>query len=304
MNNGQKTLIAVVVVVVVLLLGVGAYFFADYSEAEPIEYVGTVLQDGAKLGLVVPAYTYEKGIQDISDLNGNESLFESEIIGIDAGAGIMRITENDVMPHYGLDGYELTKSSDAAMMTSLRQAIDAEEDIVVTLWDPHWAFGAYELKYLNDPDKVFGEAESIESWSRPGFSEDEPAAAAVLANYTYTLEDFSDLLNAIQQNESATRAQVVEWWAANNSDLIGEWVGDVEYEEGRGQLTVGLVDWACAQASSHMIEYILEEYVGYNVTLQMSQAGVMYQGLSQGDIDFITTAWVPLTHASYMEEYA
>lgn len=145
MNNGQKTLIAVVVVVAVLLLGVGAYFFADYSEAEPIEYVGTVLQDGAKLGLVVPAYTYEDGIEDISDLNGNESLFKGKIIGIDAGAGIMRITENDVMPHYGLDGYELTKSSDATMMTSLRQAIDAEEDIVVTLWDPHWAFGAYEL---------------------------------------------------------------------------------------------------------------------------------------------------------------
>lgn len=34
MNNGQKTLIAVVVVVVVLLLGVGAYFFADYSERQ------------------------------------------------------------------------------------------------------------------------------------------------------------------------------------------------------------------------------------------------------------------------------
>jgi len=53
-----------------------------------------------------------------------------------------------------------------------------------------------------------------------------------------------------------------------------------------------------------VLKYVLETYVGYGVTLSTLQAGVMYQGLSQGEIDLITTAWVPLTHAQYMEQYA
>ena len=43
----------------------------------------------------------------------------------------------------------------------------------------------------------------------------------------------------------------------------------------------------------------------YEVTLSSPMdAGVMYTGLSNGDIDLITTAWVPLTHKHYMNMYA
>ncbi len=68
-------------------------------------------------------------------------------------------------------------------------------------------------------------------------------------------------------------------------------------------MTVGLVSWACAMGSSNVLKHVLEG-VGYSVTLNTAEAGVMYTGLANGDIDLTTTAWVPLTHAQYMERYA
>ena len=46
------------------------------------------------------------------------------------------------------------------MITELENAIDAEEDIVVTLWTPFWAMPAYDMKALEDPEGAFGEPEA------------------------------------------------------------------------------------------------------------------------------------------------
>lgn len=55
---------------------------------------------GAKLGLVVPNYTAETlGITSISDLRGNGSYFGNEIIGIDAGAGLMGLAANALVDY-------------------------------------------------------------------------------------------------------------------------------------------------------------------------------------------------------------
>src|ERR687897_850230 len=45
-----------------------------------------------------------------------------EIIGIEPGAGIMRIVEENAIPGYGLD-YELVESSTPAMISQLEQAL-------------------------------------------------------------------------------------------------------------------------------------------------------------------------------------
>lgn len=68
---------------------------------------------------------------------GDESrrvLRRSQIMGIEAGAGRSIITEDEVMPHYGLDeNFELALSSTSAMLGDLEVAMDNEEEIVVTL---------------------------------------------------------------------------------------------------------------------------------------------------------------------------
>ena len=67
-------------------------------------------------------------------------------------------------------------------------------------------------------------------------------------------------------------------------------------------IKIPYVQWACAEAESHLAEVILEE-MGYEVELSTVQAAVMWASVATGDADVFTTAWLPYTHASYWEEY-
>lgn len=291
------------VAVVIVLVAAGVYMFTDDTADSKIEKTGTVLENGAKLGLAVPAYVAtELDITDISDLQQHADDFDGQIIGIDSGAGIMTMTENAI-DNYGLDSYTLVASSEATMLASLISAYESNQYIVVTLWDPHWVGGVYDMVYLNDPDLVFGEAESIESWARPGLIADDPVLAGIMSNYEYSISEFNSLLSYIEGSDKDISVAAGEW-VEDHPDLLSSWLGDVEYSSGRGSVKIGLVNWACAMGSSNVLKYVLETYVGYDVTLMELNAGVMYEGLSNGDIDLITTAWVPLTHAQYMEKYA
>ena len=73
---------------------------ADYMEqyGDRLETLGTVYEH-AKLGLVVPEYVT---IRSIEDLNAHKDQFKGEIIGIDAGAGLMNSADKAVQD-YSLD---------------------------------------------------------------------------------------------------------------------------------------------------------------------------------------------------------
>ena len=286
---------------VVILLGVGVYLYAGGSEAEKIERTGIVLEDGAKLGLMVPQYTFDRGITSISDLEAHAGDFNRKITGIDAGAGIMEMAENAIKD-YNLGSFELMASSEAGMLSALDTALNNYEHIVVTLWDPHWATGTYSIKYLEDPNLSFGEAESIESWARPGLKAEDAVLAGIMERYTYDISEFSGLLAHIE-NRSDSVAVAAREWLDSNAAIKDRWLGDAEHQSDRGEIRIGLVSWACAMGTSNVLKHLLED-VGYEVTLSTMDAGVMYTGLSNGDIDLITTAWVPLTHKHYMNMYA
>ncbi|MGP4106588.1 glycine betaine ABC transporter substrate-binding protein [Virgibacillus sp. L01] len=79
------------------------------------------------------------------------------ITGNEPGAGITVTTEKVMESYKNLDGWTLKQSSTAAMMSKLDDAVSKEEPIIVTGWNPHWMFAKYDnLKYLDDPKKVYG----------------------------------------------------------------------------------------------------------------------------------------------------
>src|SRR5699024_363375 len=88
------------------------------------------------------SYMEEYG-DSIEDLVGQADRFGNRIVGIEPGAGLTEATQDSVIPGYGLDDYELITSSTPAMITELQNAIDSEEDIVVTLWTPFWAMSEF-----------------------------------------------------------------------------------------------------------------------------------------------------------------
>lgn len=140
-----------------------------------MEKYGDVLEDlghnyrDARIGLVTPAYV---DLETIPDLADKSQLFDGAITGIDSGAGIMEATRRAIK-QYGLDMNLLT-SSGAAMTASLKDAIQADRPIVVTGWKPHWMFARWDLKFLDDPEGVYGQVENIHTVARPGIQQDMP----------------------------------------------------------------------------------------------------------------------------------
>lgn len=191
----------------------------DYIEqyGDKLEIIGGVY-DEARIGLVVPEYVT---INSIDELNAQKQRFGSKIIGIDAGAGIMRATE-DVIEDYNLD-YVLMTSSGPAMTASLKKAIDRNEWIVVTGWTPHWMFDRFKLKILQDPKNIYGNAEKIYTVTWKGFPEKDPFATQLFKNIRLTDEQISSLMTAMEETEK-TEKEAARKWIDEHRELVDSWI--------------------------------------------------------------------------------
>lgn len=192
---------------------------ADYFEkyGDRLEMLGQVY-DSARIGLVVPTYVT---INSLEELNAHKERFGGEIVGIDAGTGLMRCSET-ALTDYGLD-YKLLYSSGPAMTALLKKAIDQRKWIVVTGWTPHWKFDRFDLKFLKDPKNVYGEAEQIHSIARRGFSHDHPYAAAIIRNIHLEDKDISSLMRAINDTKRTEKDAVREWMKTHR-ELVDSWI--------------------------------------------------------------------------------
>jgi glycine betaine/proline transport system substrate-binding protein len=173
--------------------------------------------EGAKIGLVVPEYVE---INSIEELNRNKSLFDGKIIGIDSGAGIMSTTEIAI-DAYNLD-FELITSSEAAMIASLKRAYDNQEPIVITGWEPHWKFADFDLKFLEDPDKIYGESEAIHTIVRKGLKNDKPEVYEFLEHFlTLSADDLGELMARMEaKSNHESEFDVARIWKEENIDVV------------------------------------------------------------------------------------
>ena len=192
---------------------------ADYMEClgDSIEDLGPNL-DGTKLGLVVPEYT---DVDSIADLNDNADSFNGEIIGIDPGAGLMALSE-EVVDTYDLE-LNLRSGSGATMTAALSSAINNEEDVVVTGWTPHWMFARFDLKYLEDPENVYGGAEQIHTAVRQGLEDDMPGAYAILDAFEWTPEQMGEVM-LMNQEDGSDPYENAKQWVEDNQDVVAEWL--------------------------------------------------------------------------------
>ena len=177
--------------------------------------------DGADIGWAVPAYVE---VDSITELNANADLFGGEIIGIDPGAGLMRASDA-AFDVYDLSDFVLIDGSDAAMAAALDRAITRNEPIVVTSWRPHWMWAAYDLKYLEDPEGVFGDAEQIHTLISQDFEQNGPAdAIAFLDAFSWTGEDMGAVMLKIRDGMEPLEA--AREWISENPELVQSWLGN------------------------------------------------------------------------------
>ncbi|WP_062520046.1 glycine betaine ABC transporter substrate-binding protein [Demequina silvatica] len=191
---------------------------ADYLEkfGDDIEELGAWF-DSAALTVAVNA---DAPIDSLADLAEHADEFDNTIVGIEPGAGLTGAVEGAI-PVYGLEGMDFVTSSTPAMLAELDSAMADGENIIVTLWEPHWAYGAYDLKNLEDPEGTLGDAESISTYSRAGLGEDFPEVAQWLADFTMDAELLYDLENQLLAAGSESDYEsVVHAWVAENQEWV------------------------------------------------------------------------------------
>ena len=184
---------------------------------DKVEVLGTNYE-GAKIGLIVPDYVAAKSI---ADLNTYSKDFDGKITGIDAGAGVMRRAE-EAVKEYQLTDIKLMPSSGPGMATALTRAIKNEKAIVVTGWIPHWMFAKWKLRFLEDPKKVFGDDEHVDTVANPSINSKAPEAAAFLKKFAWSGEEVGAVMLAIR--DGAKPEDAAKDWISKNPERVAEWL--------------------------------------------------------------------------------
>ncbi|WP_444436663.1 glycine betaine ABC transporter substrate-binding protein [Pseudomonas sp. A6] len=172
---------------------------------------------GAKIGLIVPEYVKANSIEDLKAMKDD---FGGRIVGIDAGAGVMLKTDQAIKD-YGLD-YKLVASSGSGMIAELTRAENDKKAVAVTGWIPHWMFAKWKLKFLDDPKKVYGEEEHVDSVANPALEKKAPEVWALLKKLQWKDgAEIGQVMLAIQ--DGAKPEEAAKQWVASNPDRVKEW---------------------------------------------------------------------------------
>ncbi len=194
---------------------------ADYYDKvkDNVEKV-SVVSGGAKLGWAVPTYVT---INSIDELNANADKFAGRIIGIDPGAGLMKLSEQAIAD-YKLDKLELMEGSGATMTAALADAVKNEAWVVVTAWSPHWMFGKWDLKYLEDPKGILGGEEQIEAIVRKGLDKDMPEVYAFMSRFKWDSPGQLQMVMAWNQ-EGGSPEDNAKRFLKEYPDTVKGWTG-------------------------------------------------------------------------------
>lgn len=69
-------------------------------------------------------------------------------------------------------------------------------------------------------------------------------------------------------------------------------------------IKIGYVEgWDDSVATTNVAARIIEKRLGYPVQIVPVAAGMMWEGVSRGDLDATLSAWLPVTHAAYWDKY-
>jgi len=192
---------------------------ADYlvEYGDDMEQLGAWYSD-ARLTIAV---NDSSPLVTLADLKSQGDVVGNRLVGIEAGAGLTRITKDEVIPTYGLDDIDFIESSTPAMLAELSGAIDEGRDIAVTLWTPHWAYDAFPIRNLEDPEGALGGAENIETVGRTGFGADYPELTSWLANFTLDADQLFSLENLMfNENDGEDNEGSAKQWLADNPEFV------------------------------------------------------------------------------------
>lgn len=189
--------------------------------------------------LAVPKYVWDAGVKSHADLQEYADKFDNELYLGPTGWASYELMkgaiEDDI---YGLGDWEAVNSSQSALMAQIEKSIKEKEWIVFVGWQPHWMNSVYDIKYLEDPQRLW---ESPYSWvdtlTRKGFEDDYPEVYRFLQQFKVDIEDNNDWIYEIGFN-GKDEMKVAEDWVKNNILVVRRWLSLVETPEGENAYQV------------------------------------------------------------------
>ncbi len=218
----------------------GAWLPAQREMFDPRKESGVLIDvannvDGAQMTLAVPEYLYESGIQSFADLDENRDQFEGEIYGFGAGSAASEILHNAIdNDTWGLGDWQVVDTSEVGMLSAARDAISRQEPIVWVGWTPHWMNLELPMRYLEDPEDLFGEnngESDVLTLLRSDYAEANPNVVTFFEQFTFSAEEQSWMIQAFGQEEQDL-ADVAEQWINDHPERIEAMLADVTTTDG------------------------------------------------------------------------
>jgi len=191
---------------------------------------------GAKYTLAVPAYLYDAGLKDFSDIARFGDALGHRIVGLEAGNdGNRQVLSLIAKNAKGLGSFSLVESSEQGMLAELERAVRDKKPIVFLGWEPHPMNTRFQMRYLTGGDDSFGPnfgGATIYTNTRAGYSAECPNVGRLLKNLSFTLADESLLMGAILDQHQEPKA-AAKAWITNNPQTVARWLEGVQTYDGQ-----------------------------------------------------------------------
>lgn len=194
--------------------------------------------------LAVPKYVWDAGVKSHADLNQFADRFDHKIIGIEPGNDGNKIVL-DMIKHntYNLQQWKLVEGSAEAMMIAVASAIKKKEYVCWLGWSPHWMNLAYDIKYLDDPENVWGtEPEVVKTVARSDIGEKLPNVAKLFTQFRVTPAIQNTWIDEYSHQKKKPETVAIDW-IKNNLGVVDQWlygVTSVDGKRGRDALRAAL----------------------------------------------------------------
>ncbi|MCY1307005.1 Glycine betaine/carnitine transport binding protein GbuC [compost metagenome] len=107
------------------------------------------------------------------------------------------------------------------MTAALKSAVDRQEWIAVTMWEPSWMSQKFEMKFLQDPKGVFPPPQGYYWIGQKGFSAENPHAREVIAGVYVPISVITELNGQVKDGKAMDQA--IKEWTDSHADLLKRW---------------------------------------------------------------------------------
>ncbi len=180
----------------------------------------------------VPTYVYDAGVTSLADLAANSEQFEQDFYGIEPGNDGNQIMLDAVANGtYGLSDWDIVESSTEAMLAAVGRATDRDEWIVFLAWSPHWMNAVYDIRYLDDPEGIWGSDGYVATVMNTESAEAMPNVSLFLSQLQVTPE-MQNLWIDRYSRQGQDPAEVASTWISENLDVVLQWSEGVTTADG------------------------------------------------------------------------